>query len=604
MQSNVNDLIESLDVLVWEKNPVTLEFVHINPPTEFIFGYPTTQWLTEKNLIANHIHPEDIQRFVEFYQQICHSSKAQEIEYHIFDASGNILRLRDRVKALKNQIGQTEKLAGFTVEISENSIQPPNQIQQNQEQFYRNLDNLSDGFTILKSIRNQNSKIIDFKIEYINPAACKNSQHSQEQQIGKNLCELFPEYRTLGIFDEYCQVVETGQPLSKEYINYPTESNQQNHYPAYNLRAGKLGDSLVVTCYKITESKQIEQKLQRYQTELNKILDNIPIIISRLDTQLRYLYINAPIVKATGLSPENFIGKTHQEISCFSGNFEQWQQKYQQVLTEKKARKSEIEWKTTNGETLYYWCQIIPELDQQNNVESLLGICYNITEQKQLEQALQKSEEKFRQLAEFMPLIVWCATPDGAINYINERGSSYTGLNRENLQGWEWQTVLHPHDLPTTLQCWHHSLQTGQPYDIEYRLRQNSDKQYRWHLARAEAIRDEQGNIQGWFGSCTDIHDQTITTQKAQFLAEVTALLANSPDIETAICSVVKLALPTFADYCAIDLEQPDGSFQRTAASTDSHSQQLFNQIQERFPNTSKPVPPTLNTSKPSNNQA
>ncbi|HEY9807829.1 MAG TPA: PAS domain S-box protein [Halomicronema sp.] len=714
MQSNVNDLIESLDVLVWEKNPATLEFVHINPPTEVIFGYPTTQWLTEKNLIANHIHPEDIQRFVEFYQQICHSSKAQEIEYQIFDSSGKILRLRDRVKAIKNQIGQTEKLAGFTIKISENSIQPSNQVQQKQEQFYPNFDNLSDGFVILKSIRNQNSKIIDFKIEYINPAACKNSQLSKEQQIGKNLCELFPEYRNLEIFDEYVQVVETGQPLSKEYINYPPESNKKNHYPAYNLNAGKLGDSLVVSWQNITESKQIEQKLQRYQTELNKILDNIPIIISRLDPQLRFLYINAPITHATGLYPENFIGKTHQEISCFAGNFEQWQQKYQQVLTEKKARKSEIEWKTANGETLYYWCQIIPELDQQNNVESLLSICYNITEQKrsqenlkiysdlvknvplslsvwqlennndpgsfrlkacnpaaseetninlqnylgttiaesfpailqtslpekyaevlrtgitknikeiyypdqhllsgyyslkifplpnnciglaleniterkQLEQALQKSEEKFRQLAEFMPLIVWCTTPDGAISYINERGSSYTGLNRENLQGWGWQTVLHPHDLPTTLQSWQHSLQTGQPYKMEYRLRQHSDQQYRWHLARAEAIRDEQGNIQGWFGSCTDIHDKTITTQKAQFLAEVTPLLANSPDIETALPSVVKLALPTFADYCAIDLEKPDGSFQRTAASTNSQSQELFKQIQERFPNKGNP---------------
>lgn len=120
--------------------------------------------------------------------------------------------------------------------------------------------------------------------------------------------------------------------------------------------------------------------------------------------------------------------------------------------------------------------------------------------------ALEDSEERFRMLSECMPQLVWTATPDGALDHLNRHSLTYTGMTFEELKGWGWQPVVHPDDLPNCLQCWKSSLETGNPYEIEYRLRR-SDGAYRWHLGRALPIRNTKGNIIKWVGTCTDIDD-------------------------------------------------------------------------------------------------
>jgi PAS domain S-box-containing protein len=130
----------------------------------------------------------------------------------------------------------------------------------------------------------------------------------------------------------------------------------------------------------------------------------------------------------------------------------------------------------------------------------------DITEQHRALDAIRRSEENFRTLAEAIPQQVWTSTPDGALDFVNERVLTYFDSTREQVLGAGWQAVIHPDDLASCIQRWTHSLATGEKYEVELRLRR-SDDTYRWHLGRALAVRDAAGEIVKWFGTNTDIDE-------------------------------------------------------------------------------------------------
>ncbi len=111
-------------------------------------------------------------------------------------------------------------------------------------------------------------------------------------------------------------------------------------------------------------------------------------------------------------------------------------------------------------------------------------------------------------LAEALPQIVWTANADGWLDFYNQRWVDYTGMTTEQTQGWGWEPVLHPDDQQHCVDVWKKAVETGTPYEIEYRFKRASDGSYRWHLGRALPVRDAAGNIIKWFGTCTDIQDQ------------------------------------------------------------------------------------------------
>jgi PAS domain S-box-containing protein len=126
---------------------------------------------------------------------------------------------------------------------------------------------------------------------------------------------------------------------------------------------------------------------------------------------------------------------------------------------------------------------------------------------------LRSSEERYRVLAENVPQLVWIGGADGFVEYFNQGWLNYTGLQLEETLGWNWQRVVHPDDLPSTLEQWTTGLSAEKPVEVQYRLRR-SDGVYRWHIARAVPLHNPNGKIVNWFGTCTDIHDQKQAEQE------------------------------------------------------------------------------------------
>lgn len=131
--------------------------------------------------------------------------------------------------------------------------------------------------------------------------------------------------------------------------------------------------------------------------------------------------------------------------------------------------------------------------------------------------ALRESDLRFRTLADAFPHMVWSTLPDGFHDYYNARWYEFTGVPEGSTDGEAWNGMFHPDDQERAWTRWRYSLDTGEPYEIEYRLRHRSGD-YRWVLGRAMPIRDEAGQIIRWMGTCTDIHEHKQQAEQNEIL--------------------------------------------------------------------------------------
>lgn len=172
------------------------------------------------------------------------------------------------------------------------------------------------------------------------------------------------------------------------------------------------------------------------------------------------------------------------------------------------------------------------------------GIIHDLTERRQVEEALRQSEGRFRQLAEAMPQIVWTASPDGRIEYFNRRWYEFTGLDYEErgLQDAEQiiRQVVHEEDQAAAAARWREVLASGDALEQELRLRHAPSGEYRWHLARALPVRDERWQIVRWFGTCTDIDGPKRVERELRLIQTLTSTVSMAPGLGQALESALR----------------------------------------------------------------
>jgi len=163
--------------------------------------------------------------------------------------------------------------------------------------------------------------------------------------------------------------------------------------------------------------------------------------------------------------------------------------------------------------------------DEQNIVYRLAGTLQDITAQVHIQQKLdEKNKElnreirKFLFVTDFAPQIIWSATSEGNIDFINQGWVNFTGLSKKSAYNSNWKSIIHPDDFPVVEHAWKESLIKGRPYQIEYRI-QRYDGVYFWHLERALPLLNEDGEITKWYGTTINIHEQKeLQHQKDEFL--------------------------------------------------------------------------------------
>jgi PAS domain S-box-containing protein len=204
--------------------------------------------------------------------------------------------------------------------------------------------------------------------------------------------------------------------------------------------------------------------------------------------------------------------------------------------------------------------------------------------QQQLEALERAGAERYRQLADAMPQIIWTAAPDGGANYFNRRWFEFTGLSTADSGANSWTTVVHPDDLPVAVGRREETLLSGETFEVEYRFRRH-DGAYRWHLGRAVPIRDSNGEVEFWIGTATDIHDRKVIEEQRSFIMSAGDELSKTLDYRVSLARIAELAAQEVADWCSVHIVDDEGALTQVALAHHDPAMLTFaRELQERYP--------------------
>jgi PAS domain S-box-containing protein len=167
--------------------------------------------------------------------------------------------------------------------------------------------------------------------------------------------------------------------------------------------------------------------------------------------------------------------------------------------------------------------------DERGNIVGAINCMHDVTQRREAEAALRASEERFRNVADNVPQVIWTNEANGKANYFNRRWYEYSGLTYEESAGPGWQAIVHPEDEPAAVERWKQALEKGKVFDSSYRLR-GADGGYRWFIGRNVPLRNN-GQVLGWFGTATDIEDLKQAQARTQEIEKRFELLVEgTPD--------------------------------------------------------------------------
>jgi PAS domain S-box-containing protein len=398
--------------------------------------------------------------------------------------------------------GELIGIIGVSVDITQRK-QLEAELTASEERFRTSIETMLDCFGMYSAIRDESGQIVDFLIGYVNEAACVNNRMTKEEQIGQRLCELFPAYCEIGLFDEYVKLVETGQPLVKESIYYEHTYQGQSLSRAFDIRAVKLGDGFAAAWRDITERKQAEDALRVSEQRLRTALEaahmgtwDWNILTGQItwsDNFKRFLGITSDRLDG---NYQSFIDIIHPE------DRDRVLQKLEKILQEGKDYKDEfrivlpdgnVRWLASQGQVVY---------NETGKPVRITGIALDITQRKQAEEEQRKTEQLYRTLASNFPNgVVALFDKDLRYTLTEGKGLAEVGLSKEFLEGKTIAEIFPPEVCEIKERAYRTAL-NGIPNVCEIPF---GDLHY---LMYTLPLRNEQGGIYAGMSMSQDISDR------------------------------------------------------------------------------------------------
>jgi PAS domain S-box-containing protein len=343
-------------------------------------------------------------------------------------------------------------------------------------------------------------------ITYVNDKFCDISQYSEDELIGRNHRILNSGYHFFEFFQALYHNIAHGNVWHGEIKNRAKDGSfywVDTTIVPFVGPDGKPRQYVAIRA-DITERKRAEQSvnesLAASEATLKELADqkfalDQHAIVAITDVQGTITYVNDKFCAISQYSEVELIGQNHRILNSGHHSKEFFQEMYHTIATGKVWR-GEIKNRAKDGS--FYWVDttIVPFVGPDGKPRQYVAIRADITERKRAGEKLRESEEHFQSMANSIPQLAWMAEADGSIFWYNQRWHEYTGTTLEQMEGWGWQSVHDPEELPKVLERWNQSIATGTPFDMEFPLR-GADGLSRMFLTRVMPAKDPQEDFEG-----------------------------------------------------------------------------------------------------------
>ena len=472
-------------------------------------------------LLLAHVVPQDRARVAAAHEEFLAGTPAGKLDYRVL-GDDQVERWIETRWSVEFALDGTP-LKSFATNLDITERKRAGEGIRESEQRYRNLfDSIDEGFCVIEMIFDELGKPVDWRYLEVNPSFEK--QTGMHEVAGKRARELLPEIENHWL-EHYGTVALSGEPV--RFVDKVEALNKW--FDLYAFRIGGPGSRKVAVVFNdITERKRAEIALhdseERYRTLFGSIDEAFCVIEIIVDeherpVDYRFLEVNPSFEKQTGLIEAT--GKRMRELVPTLE--EHWFEIYGKVARTGEAVRFVNVAKDLGGRWFdVYACRVGGPSSRK------VALVFNdITERKQVEEALRASEQRLRFVLDSMPQKVVTTRTDGGVDYFNPQWSDFAGLPLEQFSNGGWKQIVHPDDLAETIRVWQNAVATGEVVVREQRLRR-ADGEYRWHLSRTVPMRDAAGKVVLWVGSSTDIHEsKEAGHRKDEFLAMLAHELRN-----------------------------------------------------------------------------
>ena len=247
--------------------------------------------------------------------------------------------------------------------------------------------------------------------------------------------------------------------------------------------------------------------LKVQEKRLREVVETIPTMTFTALSDGSSTFVNKRWTEYTGLSIEETSGAGWQHV-IHPEDLVRHSEKWRTSVATGRLFEDEARFRcAADGEYRWFLVRGVPLRDQPGKIVKWYGTLTDIEDRKHAEEALQESEKSFRLIVDGIAGLVAIMSAEGQVEFVNSQVLEYFGKTLEDLKGWSTSDAVHPDDLPNAVAAWMHSVETGDPYDVDHRLRR-FDGAYRWFRSRGLSLRDAEGRIVRWYNLLTDIDER------------------------------------------------------------------------------------------------
>ena len=495
--------------------------------------------------------PEELPRVLEKWKGSIVSGQPFEMVFPLKGSDGKFRQFLTRVLPVKNSDGKIDQWFGSNTDISE---------QKNAEQALKESEErfrtMAENSEVLIAVGDETSNVT-----YLNKAWVDLTGRAMEDLINFGWTDLLHPDDRQAYIDIYLSAFEKRAPFTGEFRIIDKEGGFRWLFTKAPPRfrpdgsfAGYISSAVDITELKKTEEdlKAQQRVLEESESKLNLIINASELGTWEINVKTKEIIYSDRFLEITGhkyrvkLTLDDTVKLIHPNDLIIRE--EAFKKAFKTGVFHFTGRivwsDQSIHWIESKGKVFY---------DEQDNPSTIIGTIADITDNRRQQQILFESEQKFRLLADSMPQHIWTSDTEGNLNYYNQSVYDYSGLTRQQIDKDGWMQIVHPDDREENIKQWINSITTGKDFLFEHRFRKYTGE-YRWQLSRALPQKDENGKIQMWVGTSTDIQEQkTFANELERQVRERTKELEQKNiDLEK-----MNKELKSFAYISSHDLQEP-----------------------------------------------